>query len=53
MVESKKDEEHVCSVCGKPSEEAICLRCQAKIRGEALEHKIGEEKAGKTDSGRK
>ncbi len=51
--EGKKKKEKVCTICGKPSEETICEPCRIKIRGEALEHKIEEEKAGKTDTGRK
>lgn len=55
MEKGKKGEKkaRICSVCGKPSEETICEACRIKIRGEALEHKMEEEKAGKTDTGRR
>lgn len=43
----------VCNVCGKPSEDLICESCEAKIRGEALEKKIKDEKEGRTDTGRR
>ncbi len=52
-MEEKEKKVKVCTICGKPSEEIICEHCKIKIRGEALEHKIEEEKAGKTDTGRK
>lgn len=48
-----KAKKHVCSVCARPSDTAICHTCEEKIRGEALEkrHEIG--KAGRTDTGRR
>ncbi len=49
----KKEKEHVCSICGKPSETVICHACEDKIRGEALEKKKEVEKAGRTDTGRR
>lgn len=51
--EEAKEKTRVCTICGKPSEEIICEPCKIKVRGEALEHKIEEEKAGKTDTGRR
>jgi len=37
-----------CLVCGRrTSEELICEPCRAKIRGEALERKLREERAGR------
>ena len=36
-----------CLVCAQPSQELICDRCKAKIRGEAFERKAREEKAGR------
>lgn len=36
-----------CLVCGKPSEDRICDACKARIRGEALGHKLEDEKAGR------
>ncbi len=56
--EEKKDEEgkekpHVCSMCARPSDTVICLRCEAKVRGEVLEHNKEISKAGRTDTGRR
>jgi len=37
-----------CRVCGAETpDELICEACRAKIRGEALEHKLREERAGR------
>ena len=37
-----------CAVCGAATQaELICEPCRAKIRGEALEHKLREERAGR------
>ncbi|MBI1847845.1 MAG: universal stress protein [Candidatus Rokubacteria bacterium] len=36
-----------CLVCAQPSRDLICEPCRAKIRGEALEHKMREERAGR------
>lgn len=36
-----------CLVCIQPSEDLICDPCKARIRGEALERKYREEKAGR------
>ena len=33
-----------CLVCGNPSPDTICASCKAKIRAEAVSHKLGEEK---------
>lgn len=35
-----------CAVCRKPSHEVICEPCRARIRGESLERKRREERAG-------
>jgi nucleotide-binding universal stress UspA family protein len=37
-----------CVVCANPSVDLICEPCRARIRGEALEHKQREERAGRT-----
>jgi nucleotide-binding universal stress UspA family protein len=47
------DVEHVvrsrpCLVCSKPTLDLICEPCRARIRGEALERKQHEERAGRT-----
>jgi nucleotide-binding universal stress UspA family protein len=37
-----------CAVCGAASrDDLICEPCRAKIRGEALDHKLREERAGR------
>jgi hypothetical protein len=36
-----------CLVCAAPSEDLICEACRARIRGEALERKLREERAGR------
>ena len=36
-----------CFVCAAPAEDLICERCRARIRGEALERKLREERAGR------
>lgn len=51
--EVKEKKARVCTVCGKPSEKIICDNCEARIRGEALEKKIKDEKEGRTDTGRR
>lgn len=40
--------ERRCLACGQPSPAAFCHACDARIRGEAIEHKRGEERAGRT-----
>lgn len=37
-----------CLVCGASTTDLICEPCRARIRGEALEHKYREERAGRT-----
>lgn len=37
---------HRCVVCARETEELICEACRTRIRGEALEHKIDEERPG-------
>jgi nucleotide-binding universal stress UspA family protein len=36
-----------CIVCASPSSDQICETCRARIRGEALEHKQRDERAGR------
>jgi len=36
-----------CLVCAAPAEDLICGPCRARIRGEALERKLREERAGR------
>jgi K+-sensing histidine kinase KdpD len=36
-----------CLICATPSEDLICEACRARIRGEALERKLREERAGR------
>jgi hypothetical protein len=38
-----------CTVCAGPSQgDFVCETCRARIRGEALQRKRGEERAGRT-----
>jgi nucleotide-binding universal stress UspA family protein len=37
----------LCLVCAKPTIDLICEPCRTRIRGEALEHKQGEERGGR------
>lgn len=39
-----------CLVCAQPSEDRICEACAARIRGEALERMLEDEKAGRPGS---
>lgn len=39
--------ERACLVCAMPSRDLICEPCRARIRGEAIEHKQREERAGR------
>lgn len=36
-----------CLVCAGPSKDLICQACRERIRGEAMEHKLSEMRAGK------
>jgi nucleotide-binding universal stress UspA family protein len=38
----------LCLVCATPTRDLICEPCRARIRGEALEHKRREERAGRS-----
>ncbi|MBE9527852.1 MAG: hypothetical protein IME99_01280 [Proteobacteria bacterium] len=50
---SEESKPHVCSMCARPSDTVICLQCEAKVRGEVLEHNKDVNKAGRTDTGRR
>ena len=39
--------ERHCLVCARPSDDRICEACTARIRGEALERMLDDEKAGR------
>jgi len=41
---------HRCIVCAGPTDDLVCETCRARIRGEALEHKIEAERAGRRGS---
>jgi hypothetical protein len=43
VAEKKKQ---ICMICGKPSAKTICDACSERVRGEALNKKKKEEKAG-------
>ena len=54
MIVKKTDKkDSPCLICGRLSPQSICLACQAKIQGEAIEKKQEVEKKGRTDKGRK
>ena len=38
---------HRCLVCATEDEDLVCERCRTRIRGEALERKIEEERPGR------
>ncbi len=42
--------ERHCLVCARPSADRICEACAARIRGEALERLLADEKAGRRGS---
>lgn len=44
---AEAEELGTCLVCSNPSTDLICERCRARIRGEALERKMREERAGR------
>jgi hypothetical protein len=52
MADNKGKKVTHCMLCGKVSDQSICETCQIRVQGEALEHKQGIEKKGKTDTGR-
>lgn len=45
--EAAAPERQRCLVCGGPSDDLVCEPCRARIRGEALERKQREERAGR------
>jgi len=53
VVKKTQKKESPCLICGRQSAESICLSCQARIQGEAIEKKQEVEKKGRTDRGRK
>jgi len=53
MVIKKREKKEVpCFVCGRLSPESICLTCQARIQGEAIDKKQQREKKGRSDKER-
>ena len=52
LVKKSEPKETPCIVCGKPATQSICLNCEVRIQGEAIEKKSEIEKKGRTDSGR-
>lgn len=46
--EAEPAETRACLVCATPSRDLICEPCRARIRGEAIERKQREERAGRT-----
>jgi hypothetical protein len=51
-MKKKQKKEAPCLTCGRLSPETICLACQNRIQGEAIEKKQEVEKKGRTDKGR-
>jgi hypothetical protein len=41
---------HRCIVCAGQTDDLVCETCRARIRGEALEHKVETERAGRRGS---
>jgi hypothetical protein len=41
---------HRCIVCAGHTDDLVCETCRARIRGEALEHKIETERTGRRGS---
>ena len=48
----QQPQEIPCLLCGKPSTQTICVTCEIRIQGEAIEKKREVEKKGRTDQGR-
>jgi K+-sensing histidine kinase KdpD len=46
-VAEEMPEAYRCVVCATPADDLICENCRAHIRGEALQRKLGEERAGR------
>ena len=46
VVTPPQPEAEKCVVCARPSDELICEHCRALIRGESLERKFADERAG-------
>ena len=54
MITKKTDKKETpCLLCGRPSPESICLSCQNRVQGEAIEKKQEQQKKGRTDKGRR
>lgn len=54
MVVKKTDKkESPCMICGKLSPQSICVACQQKVQGEALDKKQQREKKDRSDKGRR
>ncbi|HEY5999651.1 MAG TPA: hypothetical protein VI078_10180 [bacterium] len=52
LVKKSQPKEILCIVCGKPATQSICITCEARIQGEAIEKKTEIEKKGRTEAGR-
>ena len=53
LVKKGQAKQAPCLICGKPSFQTICLHCEIRIQGEAIEKKQEVEKKGRTEQGRK
>jgi hypothetical protein len=49
VIKKREKKKAPCLVCGRLSPESICLTCQAKIQGEAIDKKQQREKKGRSD----
>ena len=52
-MKKKGKTESPCLICGKLAPQSICLACQQRIQGEAIEKKMIVEKKGRTDKERR
>ncbi len=52
MESAERQKQPACNMCAQPSDSTICPTCEAKIRGELLDEKNRDEKAGHADSSR-
>lgn len=41
-----------CLLCGEPSPQTICLKCEIRVQGEAIDKKRQIEKKGRTEEGK-
>jgi hypothetical protein len=49
LVKKNQPREVPCLICGKPSPQTICLNCEIRVQGEAIDKKRQIEKKGRTE----